>query len=168
MALTHSQYNTIIRSYEQKQLHTRDILEARKKEVYERIPEIKEIEDAISGLSVSQAKKLLAGDTSALASLKEEIGILISCKEKLIADAGFASDYLEPVYECPDCKDTGYINDQKCHCFKKAVIDLLYTQSNLQDILQEENFDTFSLRYYSENHIDPKTGRSSMENIKNA
>lgn len=168
MALTHSQYNTIIRSYEQKQLHTRDILEARKKEVYKRIPEIKEIEDAISGLSVSQAKKLLAGETSALSSLKEEIGILISCKEKLIADAGFSADYLEPVYECPDCKDTGYINDQKCHCFKKAVIDLLYTQSNLQDILQEENFDTFSLRYYSENHIDPKTGRSSMENIKNA
>lgn len=168
MALTNSQYNTIIRSYEQKQLHTRDILDARKKEVYNCIPELKEIEDAISGLSISQARKLLDGELTSLDSLKEEINILISCKENLITSAGFPADYLEPTYECEDCKDTGFIGNEKCHCFQKAIVDLLYTQSNLQNVLQEENFDTFSLKYYSDGHIDSQTGRSSLENIKNA
>ena len=168
MALTHSQYHTILRSYEQRQLHTRDILEARKAEVYARVPEVKEIEDTISSFSVNQARKLLEGDSAALTSLKTETAKLIAKKKRLIADAGFPEDFLEPVYECEDCKDTGYIGTKKCHCFKKSVIELLYQQSNLQDILKEENFDTFSLKYYSNNHIDPKTGRSSLENIENA
>ena len=34
--------------------------------------------------------------------------------------------------------------------------------------MEKENFDTFSLSYYSDNHIDPKTGRSSLTNMKNA
>ena len=56
----------------------------------------------------------------------------------------------------------------KCHCFKKAIVDYLYTQSNLKDILDKENFSTCSLTYYSRNHIDPLTGRSSLESMETA
>ena len=168
MALNNSQYDTIIRAYEQKQLHNRNVLDKRYKTVYNRLPELKEINDSISLLSVNHARKLLDGDESALPALKEEIRKLSEQKKTLLLSAGFPADYLEPVYECEDCKDTGYIGNRKCHCFHKAVIDLLYTQSNLQHILEKENFDTFSLSYYSDNHIDPKTGRSSLTNMKNA
>ena len=71
-------------------------------------------------------------------------------------------------YQCPDCKDSGYIGTHKCHCFKKAIVDYLYTQSNLKDILDKENFSTCSLTYYSRNHIDPLTGRSSLESMETA
>ena len=47
-------------------------------------------------------------------------------------------------------------------------MDLLYTQSNLQEILEKENFSTFSLDYYSSNHKDPLTGRSSLEAVQTA
>ena len=47
-------------------------------------------------------------------------------------------------------------------------MDLLYTQSNLQEILKSENFSTLSLDYYSRNHIDPVTGRSSLDSMKTA
>ena len=57
---------------------------------------------------------------------------------------------------------------KKCHCFRKATVDLLYTQSNLQNILQKENFDNFSFAYYSGNYTDPKTGMSSIDSIKKA
>lgn len=168
MALNNSQYDTILRSYEQKQVHSRDMLDKRRKTVYNQIPELKEIHDSISLLSVSQARKLLNGDDEALTELKQQIGALINRKSVLLASAGYPADYLEPIYECPDCKDTGYIGNQKCHCLQKAIIDLLYTQSNLKNILQNENFDTFSFAYYSDNHVDPVTGRSALANIRNA
>ena len=168
MALNNSQYDTIIRSYEQKQLHNRNILDKRYETAYERLPELKKIHQAISELSVKQARKLLEGDDNALAELRAQIKTLSKQSKDLLANGGFPADYLEPVYDCADCKDTGYIDNKKCHCFQKAVIDMLYTQSNLKHILQEENFDTFTFSYYSANHVDPKTGSSSLANMQKA
>jgi len=168
VALNNSQYDTILRTYEQKQVHNRDVLDKRRKTVYNLVPEMKDIHDSISLLSVNQARKLLNGDEAALSELKSQIRALIAKKTELLVSAGFPADYLEPIYECPDCKDTGYVGSQKCHCLQKAIIDLLYTQSNLKNILQEENFDTFSFKYYSDNHVDPVTGRSALTNIRNA
>ena len=96
------------------------------------------------------------------------VKLLRNLQKSLLSENGYPEDYLEPIYECKDCKDTGYIGSQKCHCFQKAIVELLYTQSNLKEILQKENFDHFSFSYYSDNHIDAKTGTSSLANIKKA
>lgn len=168
MALNNSQYDTIIRTYEQKQLHTRKTLDKRYTTVCQQVPEYLEVQQRISELSVKQARKLLEGDDNALQELKLQIKDLSEKAKQLLQDHGFSKDYLEPVYNCKDCKDTGYIGNQKCHCFQKAVIDLLYTQSNLKEILERENFNHFSFDYYSANHTDPKTGTSSLANIQKA
>ena len=55
------------------------------------------------------------------------------------------------IVKIPDISET-----KKCHCFKKAIIDLLYEQSNLKEILKKENFSNFALDYYSTNFIDPR------------
>ena len=168
MALNNSQYDAIFRTYEQKQLKNHNILDKRQEDVYNEVPEISNINRQISFLSVQQGKRLLEGDENALAELKSQIRELSGRKTQLLLDAGYPADYLEPIYDCPDCKDTGYINNQKCHCFCKAIIDLLYTQSNLKNTLQNENFDTFSLKYYSDNYVDTKTGISSLTMAKKA
>lgn len=168
MGLKTSQYDAIMRDYEQKQSRSRNLLNRHYEDVYEKVPGFKDIEDSISLLAVQYGKKLLNGDERAVTSLKEELSILRSSKKSLLQSSGFPEDYLEPVYDCSECKDTGYVGNQKCSCFKRAVIDLLYAQSNLNQILQRENFDTFSLDYYSENHIDPKSGRSSRAIMEDA
>ena len=168
MALNNSQYDKIVRTYEQKQLYNRNLLDKRTEEVYQKLPELKELHQTISTLSVRQARKLLEGNEGALEELKLQIKELSSEAKALLVAGGFPADYLEPIYDCKDCKDTGYIDNKKCHCFRKAVIDLLYTQSNLKHILERENFKNFSFSYYSNNHIDPKTGTSSLANIEKA
>ena len=45
MALTNSQYDTIMRIYEQKRLRTHDLLTRRYNEIYEQIPRIHEIDN---------------------------------------------------------------------------------------------------------------------------
>ena len=69
-------------------------------------------------------------------------------KQELLTGAGFPEEYLSPVYDCPDCKDTGYIGSEKCHCFKQAIIDLLYEQSGIRSMLEKENFSSLSYDYY--------------------
>lgn len=168
MGLKNSQYQAIMREYEQKQLRSRDILARHYAEVYARSPEFQSLDESISILSVQYGKKLLNGDTHAVESLKDELAILRKRKEELLDACRFPPDYLEPSYECPLCKDTGYIGRQKCRCFKKAASHLLYEQSNLKEILKTENFNSFSFKYYSDNYIDPKSGRSSLAIMKDA
>ena len=166
MALTNSQYDQIMRVYEQHRLDNEHRRRRRYEEIYEEIPQIRELENEISSLSLREARRLLGGDPSAIGSLRGEIRALSEKKLALLAEHGYPADYLELHYTCSDCRDTGYIDGRKCHCFRRAVIDLLYTQSGLQEILERGNFDTFSLDYYSPGHIDRLTGRSSREAIE--
>lgn len=168
MGLKASQYQTIMRNYEQRRLRNHDILTRHYEEVYQKLPEFKSLDESISILSVQYGKKLLNGDDKAMDSLKQELAILRSNKADLLRSAGFSSDFLDSVYDCADCKDTGYIDNKKCHCFKKSIIGILYEQSNLKATLQEENFRTFLFDYYSPNYIDSKTGRSSTQVIQEA
>lgn len=168
MGLKTSQYQKIMREYEQRQLQNRKILARHYEEVYEKLPEFKSLDESISILSVQYGKKLLNGDEKAVDSLKEELALLRISKQNLLESSGFPADYLESVYDCKDCKDTGYINNKKCHCFKKSIISLLYEQSNLKEILKQENFDAFSEDYYSVNYVDKKTGRSSAQIARDA
>lgn len=168
MALSNSQYDQLMRIYEQRQIDDEHRLRVHYQKAYELIPGLRDLDQSISSLSVDKARRLLGGDAGALSSLKEELHQKIRDKKRMLVSHGLPEDYLELSYTCPDCKDTGYIGTQKCHCFKKAETDLLYLQSNLQEILDKENFSTFSLDYYSSNHIDPVTGRSALEAVQTA
>jgi len=168
VVLNNSQYDLIMRTYEQKQLHNRKDLEKRYANAYAKLPELKELHESISSLSVGQARKLLEGDETALTQLKVQIKELSEEAKSLLVAGGFSTDYLDLHYECADCKDTGYIGSEKCHCFQNMIIDMLYEQSNLKHVLEKENFDTFSFSYYSPNYFDPETGHSSLATIKDA
>ena len=134
MVLNNSQYDLIMRTYEQKQLHNRKELEKRYANAYQKLPELKELHESISALSVGQARKLLEGDETALAQLKVQIKELSEEAEALLTAGGFLANYLDLQYECSDCKDTGYIGNQKCHCYQSIIIDMLYEQSKLKHV----------------------------------
>ena len=109
MALSNSQYDQLMRDYEQLQLDNEHELRLRFDEVYAKIPKLRTIDDTISSLSVEKAKRLLEGDEDALSSFHEKLLTLTGEKQKLLTSHGFPSDYLEKHYHCPDCQDTGYI-----------------------------------------------------------
>ena len=153
MALNNAQYESIIRDYEHIRDTNRHTLESRKAEVYQAIPEYRELEDSISTLSVSAAKAMLAGDDSARDRLHDSLLHIRQRQQALLSSAGLPVDYLKPVYRCPACEDTGYITDennlkQKCSCFRQREISILYSQSNIQDMISRENFSTLSTEYY--------------------
>ena len=139
MALTNTQYDTIIRLYNKKQLQNRRDQESRIALAEKELPELSKINEEIASLSMKCARRLLNDEPAS---------------------------FLEMHYTCPDCKDTGYIGNEKCHCFRQAAINLLYTQSNLTSVLEYENFDHFCFHYYPETMNDHVTGRNARENIQ--
>lgn len=168
MPLNNSQYQAIMRQYDQKQYKSRHILENRRREVYQKIPTFEDLEASIAECAVSQTKKKLLGDEKALSSLKNELALLSETRDGLLETYGYSKEYLEPVYECALCQDTGYTGREKCVCFKQAVINMLYTQSNIQDVLKSENFSCFTFQYHSDKEIDTATGVSAKVLLQKA
>lgn len=168
MSLTNAQYDEIMRQYNQKQLRAHEQAMRRKHEIYSLDPRLAQIDARIASVSVSRARNFIEGDSKALSGLENEIKHLSEQKRAILSELGFTLKDLEPIYECPDCQDTGYINGQKCHCFRQAEVDYVYKQSNLRRILEVENFQTFRLDYYSPDLIDPESGVSSLDLAQHA
>jgi len=166
VSLNNSQYDAIIREYNRRQNAHRRSLDERTQEAFAALPRLREINNEIASASIQCGRRMLSGDSGALAGLKAHIAALAGERQKVLQDGGYPADYLEMHYDCPDCRDTGYIDGMKCRCFKKAEIDLLYTQSHLADALSKENFDAFSFDYYSDSIIDNAKGISSLENMR--
>ncbi len=162
MSLTNSQYNELMRSYEEKQRQASYIAEKHKEEVYEKVPALRSIDDTIAAESTSYLKRMLKGEAEE-GALHEKIEELKKKKISLIREAGYSPEYLEPSYSCKDCSDTGYIGNKRCHCFIQASIDLVYSQTGIKDILKEENFDTFKTEYYSDTATDPERKMTSRD-----
>ena len=156
MSLNNSQYNAIMRIYNQRQFQDKYEQDQRREEVYQKVPQIRQIEDEISSQAVRCARKLLDGDTNAKEELKQHIEDLREQKEVLLSAFGFPADYMEMHYACPECQDTGYVDGRKCRCFKKEEIRLLYSQSNIEEVLLRENFDSFSYEYYDDRVVIPE------------
>ena len=174
MGITNSQYDAIMRVYEKRRINNHHVEEARRKRAYEAIPELGRLDRAVASLSVKTVKDALTQKNGSSALVSSEAlrqsfrqaagGIDPQQRRKrLLKEHSFPEDYLEPVYTCRDCQDTGWIGNRHCHCFEKEVVSVFYTQSGLSDILQEENFDSFDLSCYPQDLIDEKTKKSSRE-----
>lgn len=156
MSLTNRQYDTIMSGYDRRQYQNYRIQCARREEIYEKLPRIRQIDENISSYSLSHTERLLSLQESdpgeehpeILDGLRDRLDALRQEKEALLKEAGYPADYLDMPCTCPDCKDTGYIGRQKCHCFLQEEIRLLYSGSRLEHILSRENFSTLSYDVY--------------------
>ena len=140
MALKNSQYYALMREYEQTRLKNHDLQMKRYEEVYKKLPEFKSLDESISILSVQYGKKMLNGDPKALSSLKEELAILRQNKKNLLTSAGFPKDYLEPIYDCPDCMDTG--SETKNVTVSNAPLLSFYMNSPISKNFRQKHLST--------------------------
>lgn len=168
MALQNFQYDIIMREYSRRQAQVRRELEQRRQDAFRKVPRLAEIDREVASLSAQRARSLLQNGTGSVTDLKKEVAVLADERLALLRGNGFPDDYLEPRYICPHCQDTGYVGSRKCSCFKKAEIELLYTQSNIREILEKENFEHFSFDWYSDTIKNEATGLSARETARRA
>lgn len=155
-----------MREYSDKQF--KDAFESTKlkNEIYAKNPRLSEIDALVASESVNASKQMLSGNTKALDELKKKVALLKAEKEEILNGLGYSLSDLTPKYKCKDCKDTGFVNGKPCHCFKQAAIDKVYSQSRLEKVLEEENFDNFNLDFYSKDDFDDNK-ISAYDNARN-
>ena len=167
MALSNSQYNAIMREYERLQAESRSELRARKEKIYAAVPKLRALELQAGTSAMERFRTALkTGNRAAVEGFSGELRDLEAERRRLLAEAGYPADALEPRFRCPDCRDTGMADGQRCHCFKARAAELLYSQSGLRRILEHENFDRFSLELYDDQRVITKVGmteRAYME-----
>lgn len=145
MSLTTEDYNEILNGYNLRQIEHAHELEERRKEVFDKIPSYSKTEEDMVTFSAERARALIRGNKEEADRLAEKIEDLLRNQKLALIEAGFPIDYLEPIYTCKECKDTGFVDGNRCSCFRLALIERLFEQNNIRDYLSNENFS--SIRY---------------------
>jgi DNA replication protein DnaC len=173
MSLSNEQFDALMRSYENQRAIDIDQMEAHVREVEARIPRIREIRKEISDAAYKAAKERLMNPSAGDASdgnasdasdqmLSRRLKALTEERTALLKKYGYPEDYMEIKYRCPDCRDTGFIGNQRCHCFRQAAIRIVYRQSHIMELLETQSFDDFSLDFYSDRKSE-REGTSPKE-----
>ncbi len=168
MSLSSKQFQQIMDDYDRIRRENYQIEQDRKEEIYEKIPEIREIDHQIAHIAVERARQMiLQPDAADKTSVQQEIQDLSMEKVNLLAIHDYNADYLDPIFCCPDCKDTGFIGEQRCHCFSQKMSSLLLAQSNLQGSSDSNHYNQINLDYYSDipEAPDRLSPRRNMERI---
>jgi len=150
-------YVNIKKEYDRRQKLAMDELMARQEKVYEKFPQIEKIDGTIRYAGLKYNKALLAGSISpndAYCSLKAEVEGLRKDRSAQLQLYGYSADYLDSVYTCAKCKDTGYISTDiepggLCSCHRQLIINNIYSQSNLM-LTGAESFESFDESLYSD------------------
>ncbi len=157
--------------YERKRDRQENERKKRVEYVYSKIPAIKRIDEDIEKTSLSMAKKILINPQSyeeIVEETKKAIEALKMEKAYLMTESNIASDYMELRYDCDICKDKAYLeNGERCSCLKQELASRAYRMSNLGNILNKENFQTFNIEVFSNNKFpgEDLTPRENMMDI---
>ena len=153
--------------YENLRRKNTDIHEKRVEEINKTIPEIREIDGLIRDIALRAAiEQIKDPNQDKSFEESEKIYKLKLKKMDFLEKKGYPRDYLEEIYTCKDCHDTGINEDnEKCHCLKKLIVSELYDMSSISYMLDKENFDKFDLNVFSEK-VYEKFNMSPRENMK--
>lgn len=175
--MNNSILNDLLKQYDQKRLlHFRDA-ENRKKELYLSNPNLQEIDDKLSNISINTAKEILKNNSKeTLENLKKEIENLKEEKSNILKSINIPDDYLSVKYDCDICKDTGYVFENgkslMCNCLKQQIYNLEYNQKNINNI-DNQTFDNFNINLFSDKADEKKynssiSPRENISDIKKA
>ncbi len=162
-------FESIIDDYEKQLAKDKRERDARVEAVYSRVPEIREIDRKINMVGSDTLRAILQNpDRRELKDdMKNKFAVLKQRKKELLEKNGIPEDFERLRYRCPVCKDTGYIEGKgRCVCFRQKMIDRLYKQSNMSELLKKQNFGAFSMDYYSKT-VPKGMKRSPYDNMLN-
>ncbi len=107
--------------YEKLKSKNNKAMDARREEVFTKVPDIKKLLSDVANLSIDS----LAMRKEQKQDVFSKIDVMKEMISSLLVKNGFSENYLEPVYNCNMCKDTGALPDgSSCTCRKKLVKEL--------------------------------------------
>ena len=97
--------------------------EARKAEVYDKLPRIAEIDEEIRKMSAQLSKALIMGNAEAESKKINSVMDELSAERAVIlTENNYEMDYTDIKYACEKCNDTGITDlGERCSCIKQRM-----------------------------------------------
>ena len=136
----------------------------REDEVREKAPEFAQVEKQLASGGLALAKCVLDG-TNNFESIKAYIEDAQNKKKIILKKLNLPSDYLDEIYSCKKCRDTGFDeNGRRCECLKKMISKYVGVNSNLTESMKNQTFESFDFSLF-ETQPDVK-GKSVLDFAK--
>ena len=135
--------------------------------VYARVPRIAQIDMRLRnqmielvGLTIKKG----SGMAEAIEKLEKESLELQAEKAELLVENGYPLDWLDEIYSCSKCKDTGFVDSSVCDCLMAMYNQELTRELGVLLRSGEDSFDKFSLGFYDDVR-DPISGISARDQM---
>lgn len=151
--------NELMAEYKRQQAENQATEQARYEEVCARSARAAELIDARKARVLGAAISCFGGgNRSGSVNVAQEIEQFNrDIRAELIA-LGLPEDYLQPVYRCQQCKDTGYVRDgpqagpSQCDCLRQRLVDRI-NQDEHKGGLGKHTFDQFELDVFPDEPV---------------
>lgn len=163
-------YRSALRDFDSRKTASDSARKALKGKIYAANPRLEEIDREMNTAGVKAAVKTLrAGSEEEKEEIKSELDKRLKSlsdeKESIYEQLGITEDFFDSVYKCKKCRDTGMVEGKECSCFRQYLIQKAYGRSLLNEISEDERFDTFEPEYYSKTEKD-RHGITPYENMR--
>lgn len=125
----------------------------RQNRIYSDIPEIEQIDNRLRaqmlelvGAAIKKGPQL----ADSIKALEKESLALQADRIELLAAAGYTSDYLDEIYTCPKCRDTGFVDGKICSCLMEQYNRELTRELGTLLRSSDECFEKFDLSLYGD------------------
>lgn len=149
-------WSELKREFQQRRETAEEARDKRRRAIYGLIPEIECLDRKIAETGIAFNRELirLNPDAETIREFEKNINTMIDKKKKLLTNNGYPENYLDIVYTCKDCNDTGFLTDSEgkpgvvpCHCYRQLLVERFYDISNLNSDGQT-GFEFFNELYY--------------------
>lgn len=150
MSYLRKYYEMAENSIAERKSRNKDIQGRRIAEAEKKIPQLKELRKRLARGGTRLSVILVSGENPKTA-VKEISAENMETKRKireLLTENGFSEDYLDPLYSCEKCLDSGIYNGRRCSCFTDEVKKFQYKELNESSTMSLSSFDSFQLSYY--------------------
>lgn len=141
-------------------------LERRRSEVRSRSDEYSGIEADLMRAGNSLLRSVLYGNKD-FEKIKSYIQNKQKDKQRILCQLGLPENYLDEIYCCQNCHDTGFDEDgRKCFCLKELTAKYIDYNSNMTELMKSQTFENFDFSLFSP--VPAPNGRAQLDIAKAA
>lgn len=119
----------------------------KKKQLYEKYPELKELDLRMLALSEKRNLAEINEDFRLAEFIGNSLAEIIKERNALWKKLG-VSKMLTPNHVCKKCEDQGYVDGKPCECLRTLMALELRDEYSLGNRLEHQNFQTFRLDFF--------------------
>lgn len=142
---------------------------ARRQTLIAKRPRLREIEQEMAQSSAQVVRAVLEGGQihDAVESIKNHNLALQAEMAAILSEEGYPHPTMEPLYTCPLCQDTGYVNGRICSCLAQLLREKSCQRLSRLGSMQLTSFEDVRLDYYPSTPDTPNglSPRKRMEQV---